>query len=237
MDPTCLLHGEYSASYSWCTDIYVWSGWEFQDLTKIWPNFLTTHHWCLTCSQCVCSLWRVVRPWSWTQPAYCNNHWWIQCLIPSWCTDIYSGQGENFRIWPKSGLTFWPHIIDVWHVPSVYVACEGLSDLGHGPNQPTATIIGEYSASCASWCTDIYSGQGENFRIWPKSGLTFWPHIIDVWHVPSVYVACEGLSDLGHGPNQPTATIIGEYSASYHHGALIFTLVRVRISGSDQNLA
>ena len=44
------------------------------------------------------------------------------CLMPSWCTDIYSGQGENSRIWPKSGLTFWPHIIDVWHVPSVYVA-------------------------------------------------------------------------------------------------------------------
>ena len=36
--------------------------------------------------------------------------------------------------------------------------------------------------------------------------------------------------------NKPTATIIGVYSASYHHGALIFTLtlVRARISGSDQ---
>ena len=51
----------------------------------------------------------------------------------------------------------------------------------------------------------------------------------DVWHVPSVYVACEGLSDLGHGPNQPTATIIGEYSASYHHGTPILSLVKVRI--------
>ena len=137
----------------------------------VWPNFfLTTHHWCLTCSQWVCSLWRVVRPWSWPQPAYCNNHWWVKCLMPSWCTDIYSGQGKNFKIWPKPGLTFWPHITDVWQVPSVYVACEGLSDLGHGPNQPTATIIGGYSAS---------------------------------------------LQDA----------------------ALIFTLVRVRISGSDQNLA
>ena len=40
-----------------------------------------------------------------------------------------------------------------------------------------------------------------------------------------MYVACEGLSDLDHGPNEPTETIIGEYSASYHHGAHIFTLV------------
>jgi len=39
-----------------------------------------------------------------------------------------------------------------------------------------------------------------------------------------VYVACEGLSDLGHGPNKPIATIIGEYSASYDDGALILTL-------------
>ena len=56
-------------------------------------------------------------------------------------------------------------------------------------------------------------------------------------HVPSVHVACEGLSDLGHGPNQPTATIIGEHSASYYDGALTSTWFRVRISGSDQNLA
>ena len=35
----------------------------------------------------------------------------------------------------------------VWHVPSVYVTCKGMSDLGDGPNKPTATIIGEYSAS------------------------------------------------------------------------------------------
>ena len=137
---------------------------------SLWPNFLTTHHWCLACSQCVYCLWRAVRPWSWTQPAYCNNHWRIQCLIPWWCSDIYLVPGKNFRIWPKSGLTFWPHIIDVWHVPSGYVACEGLLGLGHGPKQPTETIIGEYSASC-------------------------------------------------------------------HHGALIFTLVGAKIPGSDQNLA
>ena len=47
----------------------------------------------------------------------------------------------------------------------------------------------------------------------------------------------KGFSDLGNGPNQPTATIIGEYSASYLDGALISTWFRVRISGSDQNLA
>ena len=56
-----------------------------------------------------------------------------------------------------------------------------------------------------------------------------------------MYVACEGLSDLGHGPNQPTAPIIGEYSASYHHGRLILTLVEARIdhfpAPGDQNLA
>ena len=56
-------------------------------------------------------------------------------------------------------------------------------------------------------------------------------------HVPSVYVACEGLSDLGIGPNKPTATIIGGCSASLQDGALILSLVRVRISGSDKNLA
>ena len=43
----------------------------------------------------------------------------------------------------------------------------------------------------------------------------------------SVYVTCKGLSDLGNRPNKPTATIIGEYSASYHHGALTFTLIRL----------
>ena len=53
-----------------------------------------------------------------------------------------------------------------------------------------------------------------------------------------MYVADEGLSDLGNGPNKPTATIIGEYSAPYHDGALTSTwFFRVRISGSDQNLA
>ena len=52
-----------------------------------------------------------------------------------------------------------------------------------------------------------------------------------------MYVACEGMSDLGNGPNKPTATIIGQYSASSHDGALILSLVRVRNSGSDKNLA
>ena len=67
---------------------------------------------------------------------------------------------------------------------------------------------------------DTYSGQGANWSLSfrPKSCLTFWPHIIDVRHDPSVYIACEGLPELGHGHNQPTATIIGEYSASYHNG-------------------
>ena len=40
-----------------------------------------------------------------------------------------------------------------------------------------------------------------------------------------MYVACEGLSDLGNGPNKPTATatIIGEYSTSSHDGALLYS--------------
>ena len=136
IDPISLLQHslENTEPHTIMVDQYLlWSFGQFQDLTKIWPNFLTTHHWCLACSQCVCCLWRVARPWSLTQQAYCNNHWWIHCLIPSWCTDIYLVQGENFRISQESGLTFWPHIIDVWHVPSVYVACEGLLDLGNGP--------------------------------------------------------------------------------------------------------
>ena len=52
-----------------------------------------------------------------------------------------------------------------------------------------------------------------------------------------MYVSCEGLSDLGNGPNKPTATIIGEYSASLQDGALILSLVRAKNSGSDKNLA
>ena len=53
-----------------------------------------------------------------------------------------------------------------------------------------------------------------------------------------MYVACEGFSDLDIGPNQPTATIIGEYSASYHDGAVLTsTWFRARISDSDKNLA
>ena len=52
-----------------------------------------------------------------------------------------------------------------------------------------------------------------------------------------MYVACKGLSDLGNEPNKPTATIFGEYSTSLQDAALVFALVRVRISDSDKNLA
>ena len=114
----------------------------------------------------------------------------------------------------------------------MYVACKGLSDLGDGPNKPTATIIGEYSAPCHHGAL-VFTLVRVRFSDSDKNLATFLTtHIIDVWHLPSVYVACEGLSDLGNGPNQPTETIIGEYSDSYHHGALICTLVRARISGS-----
>ena len=55
--------------------------------------------------------------------------------------------------------------------------------------------------------------------------------------VPTLHYDCKVLSDLGNGPNKPTVTIIGEYIASHHCGALISTWFRVRISGSDKNLA
>ena len=78
---------------------------------------------------------------------------------------------------------------------------------------------------------------GREFQNLTKIWLHFWQHIIDVWHVPTLHYSFEGLLDLGHGPNKPTITIIGVSSASCHHGALVFTLVRVRISDSDKNLA
>ena len=90
-------------------------------------------------------------------------------------------QGGKFRDlwhWQESGLTFWPHIIDVWHVPSGYVACEGLSDLGHGPNQPTATIIGEYSASCHRMVHWYLLQSGREFQDLTK----IWPNFLTTHH-------------------------------------------------------
>ena len=52
-----------------------------------------------------------------------------------------------------------------------------------------------------------------------------------------MHVGCEGLSDLGNGPNWPAATIIGECSASLQHAAPILSLVRARNSGFDKNIA
>ena len=43
-----------------------------------------------------------------------------------------------------------------------------------------------------------------------------------------------GCQTLLMGPNNPTATIIGEYSASLQGAALILSLVRARNSGSDK---
>ena len=50
-----------------------------------------------------------------------------------------------------------------------------------------------------------------------------------------MYIACKELSDLGHGPNKSTATIIGEYITVYHDGALIFlySCQGDNLSGSD----
>ena len=118
-------------------------------LTKILPNFLTTHHWCLACS--------------------------LVCIL----------------------------------------LVKELSDLGNGPNQPTATIIGEYSAS--------YHHGTLRYSLWSLSEFILLtkilPNFLTTHHwclacSQCVYVACEGLSDLGHGPHQPNATISGEYGAS-----------------------
>ena len=78
---------------------------------------------------------------------------------------------------------------------------------------------------------------GREFQILTRIWLHFRPHIIDVWHLPSMYVACKGVSDLSNGPNKPTATIIGEYSASLQDAALVLTLDIVIFSDSDKNLA
>ena len=63
---------------------------------------------------------------------------------------------------------------------------------------------------------------------------TFWWHIIDVWHVPTLHYACKVLSDLGNGPNKPTVTIIGEYTC--HGGALrsepVFLVIRHQRGGT-----
>ena len=117
----------------------------------------------------------------------------------------------------------------------MYVDCEGLSDLGNGPNKPYSTIIGEYSASLQDGALILSLVRAKNSGSDKNLATSFWQHIIDVRHVPSVYVACKGLSDLGNGPNKPTATIIGEYSASLQGGALILSLVKARNSGSDKN--
>ena len=119
----------------------------------------------------------------------------------------------------------------------LHYSCGGLSDLGHGPNKPTQTIIGEYSATFHDGALVFTLVRVRISESDTKIWLHFWQHIIDVWHLPSVYVACKGLSDLGNGPNKPTATIIGEYSASSQDAGLVLTLVRARISDSDKNLA
>ena len=113
---------------------------------------------------------------------------------------------SNARVIWQFGMKFW---VRSWHLKeqthSLIMDPTSLLQQSLGNTVPHTIMVHWYL---------LWSGR--EFRIWPKSGLTFWPHIIDVWHVPSVYVGCEGLPDLNHGPNQPTATIIGEYSASYH---------------------
>ena len=67
MDPTSPLQQSLVNTVHHTTMMVHWhllgSGREFQDLKKIWPNFLATYHWCLTCSWRQSTLSRVVRPW------------------------------------------------------------------------------------------------------------------------------------------------------------------------------
>ena len=153
-------------------------------------------------------------------------------------TDIYLVHGENFRIWQKSGLTScWQHIIDVWHVPSIpKQLVNGCQTLVIDPTR----LLQQSLVNTVPHIVMVHwylLGSGREFhdltKIWPN----FSQHIIDVWHVHFGYATCNGLSALGNGPNKPTATIIGEYSASYCDGALISTWFSARISRSDKNLA
>ena len=93
-----------------------------------------------------------------------------------------------------------------------------MKDLGNGPNKPTATTIGEYSASWHHGALIFILWHRRDFQILTKTKI--WPdfkrYITDVCHDPIVYVACTVLSDLGNGTNKPAATIIGECSASSH---------------------
>ena len=56
----------------------------------------------------------------------------------------------------------------------------------------------------------LWSGQ-EFQNLTKKSGL-----ILDDISLVSVGVCSKSVVDLGNGPNKPNATIIGEYSPSYH---------------------
>ena len=72
---------------------------------------------------------------------------------------------------------------------------KGCQTIGKGPNKTTATIIGEHSASYIMMVHWYLLFSGQEFQDLIKILLHFLQYIIDVWHVPSVYVACKGLSD------------------------------------------
>ena len=119
----------------------------------------------------------------------------------------------------------------------MYVACEGLSDLGHGPNKPTATTIGEYSASLQDGALILSLVRGRISGSDKNLATSLATHHCCMTGSYSVYVAYEGMSDLGNEPNKPSATTNGECSASLQGGALILSLVRAKNSGSAKNLA
>ena len=160
----------------------------------------------------------------------------MQRLTIWWCTDIYLVQAENFRIWQKSGLTFRNTSLmsDMYIVAmQLVMGCQllvmdptSLLQQSLVNTVPHIVMVHWYLLVPVRELHDLT-------KILPN----FSQHIIDVWHVHSGYVTCKGLPDLGNGPNKPTATIIGKYSASLQDAALVFTLVRARISDSDNNSA
>ena len=126
--------------------------------------------------------------------------------------------GREFQILTITWLHFWPHIIDVWHLPSVYVACKGLSDLGNGPNKPTATIFCEYNASLQDAAL-VFTLVRARISDSDNNLAAFLTTHHWCLASSSVYVACKGFSALGNGPNKPTATIFCEYNASLQTSA------------------
>ena len=86
----------------------------------------------------------------------------------------------------------------------IFLVCmmivKGCQTLVMGPTRLLQQPLVEYSASLqhAALILSLVRVRNPGFD---KNLATTLTHIIDVWHLPSVYDDCEGLSDLGNGPN------------------------------------